>query len=85
MRLMCDRFLTDGMIPEPGDVERLTALLGRPLHSYRRFPVAPVTRTLMSDSVAVPLMVQQTVYLDGPSYWWNTWTCHGTRARRIQC
>ena len=30
MRLMSERFLTEGMIPEAGDVERLTALLGRP-------------------------------------------------------
>ena len=37
MRLMGERFLTDGMIPESGDVERLIALLGRPLHSYREF------------------------------------------------
>ena len=37
MRLMSERFLTDGMIPEAGDVERLTALLGRPLRSYRNF------------------------------------------------
>ena len=37
MRLMCERFLTDGMIPEAGDVERLTALLGRPLRSYHDF------------------------------------------------
>src|SRR6266702_620377 len=37
MRLMSERFLTDGMIPEAGDVERLTALLGRPLRSYRDF------------------------------------------------
>jgi uncharacterized protein YbjT (DUF2867 family) len=37
MRLMSDRFLIDGMIPESGDVERLTALLGRPLRSYRSF------------------------------------------------
>lgn len=37
MRLMSERFLSDGMIPEAGDVERLTALLGRPLHSYRDF------------------------------------------------
>ena len=34
---MGERFLTDGMIPESGDVERLIALLGRPLHSYREF------------------------------------------------
>ncbi len=37
MRLMAERFITDGMIPEAGDVERLTALLGRPLRSYRNF------------------------------------------------
>ena len=37
MRLMGERFLSDGMIPEAGDVERLTALLGRPLRSYRDF------------------------------------------------
>jgi uncharacterized protein YbjT (DUF2867 family) len=37
MRMMSERFLSDGMIPEPGDVERLTALLGRPLRSYHAF------------------------------------------------
>ena len=37
MRLMSERFLSDGMIPEADDVERLTALLGRPLRSYRDF------------------------------------------------
>lgn len=37
MRLMSERFLTDGMLPEPGDTERLTALLGRPLRTYRDF------------------------------------------------
>jgi uncharacterized protein YbjT (DUF2867 family) len=37
MRLMSERFLTEGMIPEAGDVERLTKLLGRPLRSYRDF------------------------------------------------
>jgi uncharacterized protein YbjT (DUF2867 family) len=35
MRLMAERFLTDGMLPDAGDVDRLTALLGRPLRSYR--------------------------------------------------
>lgn len=40
MRLMSERFLTEGMIPEAGDVERLTALLGRPLRSYRDFASA---------------------------------------------
>lgn len=37
MRQMAERFQTDGMIPEPGDIDRLTRLLGRPLHSYRDF------------------------------------------------
>jgi uncharacterized protein YbjT (DUF2867 family) len=35
MRLMSERFLSEGMIPEAGDVARLTTLLGRPLRSYR--------------------------------------------------
>ena len=37
MRLMAERFQSDGMHPAAGDVERLTALLGRPLHTYREF------------------------------------------------
>jgi len=37
MRLMSERFHSDGMQPQHGDVERLTALLGRPLHTYRDF------------------------------------------------
>lgn len=37
MRLMAERFVGDGMIPEAGDVERLTRILGRPLHTYRSF------------------------------------------------
>jgi uncharacterized protein YbjT (DUF2867 family) len=37
MRMMGERFLTDGMLPEGSDVERLTTLLGRPLRSYRNF------------------------------------------------
>jgi uncharacterized protein YbjT (DUF2867 family) len=40
MRIMGDRFIRDGMIPKPGDVERLTALLGRSLRSYRDFAIA---------------------------------------------
>jgi len=35
MRQMSERFQSEGMIPEPGDVERLTELLGRPLRTYR--------------------------------------------------
>lgn len=42
MRVMSERFLTEGMIPEAGDVKRLTDLLGRPLRSYRDF-VAEIT------------------------------------------
>ncbi len=37
MRVMAERFVTDGMVPEDGDVERLTTMLGRPLRSYRDF------------------------------------------------
>ena len=37
MRLMAERFLTEGMLPEAGDVARLETLLGRPLRSYRNF------------------------------------------------
>ena len=37
MRLMSERFLTEGMIPDAGDVARLTTLLGRGLRSYRDF------------------------------------------------
>lgn len=37
MRQMAERFLSDGMVPEVGDVARLTQLLGRPLRAYRDF------------------------------------------------
>jgi uncharacterized protein YbjT (DUF2867 family) len=37
MRLMAERYVSDGMIPKAGDVERLTKMLGRPLHAYRDF------------------------------------------------
>ena len=37
MRLMTERFQTDGMVPEAGDVERLENILGRPLRSYKAF------------------------------------------------
>jgi uncharacterized protein YbjT (DUF2867 family) len=37
MRVMADRFQSDGMLPDDGATERLTALLGRPLRSYRDF------------------------------------------------
>ncbi|WP_062118930.1 SDR family oxidoreductase [Aureimonas sp. AU40] len=44
MRLMAERFVTDGMVPQGGDVDRLTALLGRPLRTYRDF-AAEITAT----------------------------------------
>ncbi|WP_426078959.1 NmrA/HSCARG family protein [Janthinobacterium sp. PSPC3-1] len=37
MRLMAERFQSDGMLPEAGDVARLTAMLGRPLYAYREY------------------------------------------------
>jgi uncharacterized protein YbjT (DUF2867 family) len=37
MRLMSERFLTEGMRPDVGDQERLTKLLGRDLRPYRAF------------------------------------------------
>jgi uncharacterized protein YbjT (DUF2867 family) len=43
MRLMAERYVSDGMIPEVGDVDRLIKILGRPLHSYRNFATAIAT------------------------------------------
>ena len=40
MRLMSERFLDIGMLPDAGDVERLTTMLGRPLRAYRDFAAA---------------------------------------------
>lgn len=37
MRLMAERYVSDGMVPDAGDVERLVRILGRPLHTYRDF------------------------------------------------
>lgn len=37
MRLMAERYVSDGMVPQAGDVERLTSILGRPLGTYRDF------------------------------------------------
>ncbi len=47
MRLMAERYVSDGMIPQSGDVERLTRILGRSLHSYRSF-----AETLFSQTIA---------------------------------
>lgn len=43
MRLMAERYVSDGMLPEAGDQARLTALLGRPLHTYRAFAAGLAT------------------------------------------
>ena len=40
MRLMAERYVSEGMVPEAGDIDRLIKILGRPLHSYRDFAVA---------------------------------------------
>lgn len=40
MRLMAERYVSDGMLPRDGDRERLTAMLGRPLHGYRETAIA---------------------------------------------
>ncbi|WUR11040.1 NmrA/HSCARG family protein [[Empedobacter] haloabium] len=37
MRLMSERFISDGMVAGPEDAARLIALLGRPLRTYRQF------------------------------------------------
>ena len=37
MRLMAERFVSDGMVPEAGDVDRLEEMLGRPLRRYRDY------------------------------------------------
>jgi len=44
MRVMAERYVSDGMIPEAGDRERLTGILGRPLNTYRDFAAALVTQ-----------------------------------------
>ncbi|KKZ83558.1 NmrA family transcriptional regulator [Rhizobium phaseoli] len=44
MRLMAERYVSDGMIPEDGDVDRLVKILGRPLHSYRETAASLATR-----------------------------------------
>lgn len=40
MRLMAERYVSDGMLPQEGDRERLVTLPGRPLHNYRDFITA---------------------------------------------
>ena len=45
MRLMAERYVSDGMLPEAGDVDRLTTMLGRPLHDYRDFAAAAAAKS----------------------------------------
>jgi hypothetical protein len=45
MRLMAERYVSDGMVPEVGDVDRLTGILGRPLNGYRDFAAKIVADT----------------------------------------
>lgn len=40
MRLMAERYASDGMLPQEGDRERLVTLPGRPLHNYSDFITA---------------------------------------------
>jgi uncharacterized protein YbjT (DUF2867 family) len=39
MRLMVERFQRDGLSAAPGDIDKLTTLLGRPLRSYHDFAI----------------------------------------------
>lgn len=55
MRLMAERFVADGMLPDHGDVARLVALLGRPLRSYRDFASEIVDETLAAADAAAPV------------------------------
>ncbi len=43
LRLMLERFQQEGMVAAPQDVERMTALLGRPPRSYHDFATATVS------------------------------------------
>ena len=40
MRLMAQRWVSDGMLPDEGDVERLVRILDRPLHAYRETAIS---------------------------------------------
>ena len=44
MRVMAERFQSEGMPPEPGDRERLTRMLGRPLRNYGDFAAETAKR-----------------------------------------
>lgn len=49
MRLMAERFQSDGMLPAAGDVARLTAMLGRPLRNYRDYVASIATQATPSS------------------------------------
>lgn len=51
MRLMADRFVSDGMVPATGDVARLETMLGRPLRNYRDY-VATIAPQLSQGETA---------------------------------
>lgn len=40
MRIMAERYVSDGMVPQDGDRERLKTILGRDLHAYREMASA---------------------------------------------
>ena len=63
MRLMAERFVGDGMLPEAGDVERLTKILGRPLHTYRDF-AAQIGVELLPDLADAPLRAQAEQFIE---------------------
>jgi uncharacterized protein YbjT (DUF2867 family) len=44
MKVMADRFQSVGMMPEEGDVDRLVAMLGRPLRRYHDFAAETAAR-----------------------------------------
>jgi uncharacterized protein YbjT (DUF2867 family) len=44
MKVMADRFQTDGILPAEGDVARLVGMLGRPLRRYRDFAAEAAER-----------------------------------------
>ena len=44
MKVMADRFQSEGMLPAEGDVDRLVGMLGRPLRRYRDFAAETAAR-----------------------------------------
>jgi len=52
MRLMADRFISDGMAPAAGDVARLTGMLGRPLRTYRDYVASIATQAQPQGAVS---------------------------------